>query len=217
MTFTTSGNTYSAPTKTTAASPINVFQGTGAGVGNTLKGTISNNTISNNSSSTGPGIRIAITRDGTSTLLVSGNTITNVQNRGIEAIAADGSPVMNLTFTNNNITVAGALALEGIYVQKGSATGDNPNICAKICSGIAGTKNADSNTASSPFDDIRLRDRFGTNTFKLTGYTGSNTDTTAVANFLVGSNNISDASSTVSLGPTPPASGGFVGGACATP
>ena len=217
MTFTTSGNTYNSPTKTTAASPINVFQGTGAGVGNTLKGTITNNNISNNNSSTGPGIRIAITRSGTTTLLVSGNTISGVQNRGIEAIAADGSPVMNLTLTNNNITVAGVLALEGIYVQKGSATGDNPNICAKIGSGVAATKNGDSNTASSPFDDIRLRDRFGTNTFKLTGYTGGNTDTTAVANYLIGTNNITDASATVSLGPSPPASGGFVGGACATP
>jgi hypothetical protein len=199
----------------TSASPINVFTGAGTPATTTMSGTLSGNTINNNGSAGGPGINVSNNGGSALTIAITNNTITGVgnlvaTNLGMSLIAGNGAPDMDATITGNNVTVLGDFT-QGILVSKGTSLAtDNPTLCADI----GGATVAEENTVLAPgvvSDDVRVRNRQGAAGFALPGYAGGPTDTTAVASYLIGRNNIVDASATN----TPPA--GFVNGACATP
>jgi hypothetical protein len=191
-----------------AASPINVNRLATASAGSTFSGTISGNVIgttgvTNSGSVAGPGVRVVSNGiGGAVTVAVTGNTIREVANRGIDVLARDGSSTINATITGNNIVLTSPSALEGIRVDAGALSTD----AVKICAAISG------NTATTPVSTgIRVRQRFLGTTFNLVGYAGAPTNNAAVAAFLAGTNT---ASSTLADNGGP----GFVGVAsCPTP
>jgi hypothetical protein len=188
--------TFSTPNLAGAASPINLNRG-GAGSG-TMSGTVSNNAITNNNSTTGPGIRvIGNGPTGTMTVKLNNNNVSQVANLGIEVsgrdtVAAPGL-TMNVTILDNIVSLTSALAAEGIRVNAGATAGtpgtslpDSPTVCADI-------KGNTSTTAGVGLSGIRVRQRFNSS-FTLEDYAGSATDDSGVASFLSTNNNGATAS-----------------------
>jgi hypothetical protein len=201
---------------------IEVNLGTSAS-GATMSGTISNNTIGTagsfqSCSTQGSGIGIDAHGNGTHTLLVSGNTIRQCFDRGLSVLANDGSGVLNLTVTGNNVSHSdGTNSREGIFLNAGST---DPNIFGVadahfVCLSLGGAGALSNTLTHGPGapDDFRLRQRFNT-TIRLPGYAGSATDTAAVVSFILSRNTATTGSATVNS----PPGGGFVGGAaCPVP
>ncbi|HEX6041125.1 Ig-like domain-containing protein [Longimicrobium sp.] len=190
------------------ASPINVNRLATASAGSTFSGTISGNVIgtagvTNSGATAGPGVRVVSNGvSGAVTVAVTGNTIREVNNRGIDVLARDGGSTINATIRDNNVVLTAASALEAIRVDAGALSSD----AVKVCADIRG------NTATTPsLSGIRVRQRFAGTTFQLAGYAGAPTDNAAVAAFLA-SNNTASATLADNGGP------GFVGVAsCPTP
>lgn len=202
LTFDVAGSTFSAPTKTDAASPVNLNLGF---LGATMSGTVSNNTISNNDSMTGPGMRVISNGTGTMTVAITGNTISQVANHGIETLARDGSSTVNATYAGNTITLTAAGALDGMRVSSGALETDTTTVCADLVSNTVST--------IAGQNDIRVRNRFAGTTFRLESYAGSPTDMAAVVAYLVGRNTITTAAADHDA-----ANGGFLNSvACPTP
>jgi hypothetical protein len=112
---------------------------------------------------------------------------------------------MDATITGNTVDLStgGAGTLQGIEVDSGTLTSDTTSVCADVRS------NSVTDPATS---DIRVRNRQAGTHFRLPGYAGSATSTSAVVSFLTAQNTISDAAATVGSSP------GFAGGgACAAP
>lgn len=196
-----------------AANVININKQTTSTASTTIQGTINNNFIGNTSSTqsattAGTGVRLVSTGDGTMTANVTNNTIRGVPEHGILASIQENSsasnPLLNVTITGNTINATDALSLNGIQVNGGS-TSVGGNDKGTICADISG------NNVTSTSTNIRLRQRFAT-TIRLPGYGGSNTDNTAVQNYLASRNT----ASTYSATNTVPTGGGFVGGASCT-
>lgn len=191
-----------------SASPINVNRLATASAASTFAGTISGNTIgtagvTNSGAAVGPGVRVVSNGvGGAVTVAVTGNTIREVANRGVDVLARDGSSAINATIANNDIVLTSPLALEAIRVDAGALSTDG----VKVCAAISG------NTATTPAPNgIRVRQRFLGTTFQLAGYAGAPTDNAAVAAFLASTNT---ASSTAADNGGP----GFTGVAsCPTP
>jgi hypothetical protein len=170
--------------------PFAVARSTG---GNSLtEATITGNTVGtsgvpNSGATCGGGCNgINVTVSGTNVfnLLISNNSIHQVDAIGIRVIANQGSSALNSTITNNVIDQPVAGALFGINVQSGSLTADTTAVCA----GITG------NVVSGGWaTDIFVRNVSAGSTFSLPGYAGLSTDTTAVANFLIANNTITTA------------------------
>jgi hypothetical protein len=177
-------NSGFSTTSSTSASPINVFTGSASTANSRMEGTISGNSVDNNDSPTGPGIFAQNTGNGAMTLLINGNNISGVDNNGIDVQAKTGSPSLNATITNNSVVVDAANAGAGIVVAQGVSDGDNPLVCANI---LGNTSNSPAGSAA------RVRDRWGSNAFRLPGYSGGATDTNAVAAYLIGRNTLSGA------------------------
>jgi hypothetical protein len=138
--------------------------------------------------------------------LISNNVIRQIDLIGIRALANQGSSAMNLTITNNQVIDPVAGVLFGINVQSGSLAADTNAVCA----GITG------NTVSGGFTtDVAVRNTSAGSTFRLPGYAGLGTDTTAVANFIKANNPITTATATRKT--TVPANQFTGGAACATP
>jgi hypothetical protein len=168
-----------------ASAPINMNRLATASAGSTFAGTVSGNTIgatgvANSGATAGPGIRaVSNGTGGALTMAITGNTIREVANRGIDVLARDGSSAINATITGNNIALTSSLALEGIRVDAGALSTDG----VKVCAAISG------NTVATPFTNaIRVRQRFTLSTFNLAGYAGAPTDNAAVSAFLVSTN-----------------------------
>ncbi len=171
-----------------AASPININRLTTATAASTFSGTVSGNVIGasgvpNSGATAGPGVRVVSNGvGGAVTVAITGNTIREVNNRGIDVLARDGSSTINATITGNNIALTAPGALEAIRVDAGAATSD----AVKVCAAISG------NTATTPsVAGIRVRQRFLGTTFQLAGYAGAPTDNAAVAAFLAATNTAS--------------------------
>ncbi len=165
------------------ASPINI--NLAAGGGGPMSGSITNNTITNANSPTGPGIRV--NTNGTDanasnvlTILVSNNNISQIANRGIEMIARDGNSTINATITNNTVNLTDGLAGDAIRVDAGTTATDVTTINAHIAGNTA-------TTIAGQFG-VRVRQRFVGTTYRLQGYGGSATDDAAVAAFLAMNN-----------------------------
>lgn len=168
-----------------ASAPINMNRLATASAGSSFAGTVSGNTIgavgvTNSGATAGPGIRAVSNGVGGSLMVaITGNTIREVNSRGIDVLARDGSSTINATITGNNIALTSPGALEGIRVDAGALTTD----AVKVCAAISG------NTATTPFTNaIRVRQRFTLSTFNLAGYAGAPTNNAAVAAFLASTN-----------------------------
>jgi VCBS repeat-containing protein len=194
------------------------FSGTGA---NALAGTISNMTINQANSEVASAIWLHGAAGGAVRAAVTNNTISNAGLYGIEASfgqSLGGSQAVDLTITGNTVdTVSGAscapgCALAAILVEAGTTSGDVVAMCADIGSS---TNAALKNDATNPDGgDIRVRNVQSGTTFRLPGYGGTATDTTAVQNYLIARNTIADA--VAFKGASNP--NGFTGGAaCAGP
>jgi hypothetical protein len=168
---------------------ININQAGSAPVSAVLQGAITNNFIGNNSSPTsstagGNGIQILTVAPGTTTVLVSNNTIQGVANNGINAQMSEDTDVnhrLNVTLLNNVATVSNPTGFDGIRVVAGALSTPAPGDAGILCAEI---NNNDASTVAAG-NDFTVRQRFAT-TFQLRGYTGGNTDTAAVQAFLDG-------------------------------
>ncbi|PKN94770.1 MAG: hypothetical protein CVU44_02890 [Chloroflexi bacterium HGW-Chloroflexi-6] len=209
--------TYSNPGFTaifggTPASPINI--NLAAGGGGPMYGWVTNNTITNVNSQTGPGIRVIT--NGTDadnsnvlTIAVNNNNISQVANYGIEMAARDGNSDINATVNNNTVQLLDPLSSDGIRVSAGATSADTTSVCLAISGN-------DSDTAGT--NGIRIRNRFAGTTFRLPSYGGAATDGDgthdAVIAHLAGLNS---QSSNISADHAVGNSGFTSGAACATP
>lgn len=178
--FKVNNASFSAPTKSGTASPINLNLG-GAATGSGMQGTVANNTITNANSATGPGIRVVSNGTGTMTVQLSSNNISQIANRGIEVIARDGSSTINATILSNTVTLTNALSADAIRADAGAVSTDTTKICADIRMNNA--------TTIAGLFGIRVRQRFVGTTYTLEGYAGAPTDDAAVQTFLSTNNN----------------------------
>jgi hypothetical protein len=188
-----------------------VFKGSGGG---SYNGTISNNVIganavANSGSLQGDAISLFVNGNGSYTTHVTGNTVRQFNNVGIDLVIgnhdAAGSAAVAATVTGNTITQPAAFAFVGLYLDAGTAAADANQICFSF-GGSAGLANAFSGFPAG--SDYEVDQQFAT-TVRLPGYAGSNTDTTAVQNFIAANNNSAQGFATVSV----PPGGGFIGGA----
>ena len=164
-----------------SASPINVNLASAATT--PMEGTVAGNTLTNSNSSTGPGVRIIGNGAATLTVDVQDNVISSVANRGIEAIARDGSNTLNLTARNNTVTLTNALSADAIRADAGATSGDTTAVCADIAGNTVST------VSGAGVFGIRVRQRFAGTTYKLEGYAGGAADDAAVQTFLAAGNN----------------------------
>jgi hypothetical protein len=204
MTYTVSGGTVvGCPT---CASPVVVYKATGGtGTGaNAMAGTVTGMTITNADSPAAPGIWVHAEGPGASRIAVTNNTVSHVAHNGILVTTGNGSSTMDATVTGNTVDLSTSVgALQGIQVDSGTISTDTTSVCADIRT----------NVVLDPLSsDIRVRNRQAGTQFRLPGYGGTATSTTAVAAFLVSQNTITDAAAVVGSSP------GFAGGAaCAAP
>ncbi len=196
----------------------------------TQTGVFANNTIGvagvpNSGSAEGSALKIQQVGQGTSTWSVTGNTIRQYNNHGIEMLAGGGASASAGTFTTtvtgNTIEQPGttpatiAIPKQGIHYNIGTVPGDTFTACAVI-GGVGALANqvhasgADATPATGMDADIRLRQRQST-TIRLPGYGGTATDAAAVQSYL----NARSSAGTSSLASTSsPPGGGFVNGTC---
>jgi hypothetical protein len=164
-------------------------------------------TVTNGSSLNAAGIWAHGEGAGAVRLAIVNNNISQVEHRGIDATFGNtmaGALTADVSITGNTISQGGPGTLNSIYADAGTLTGDSTTYCANI---------ANNNITNAVATDIRVINSFSTTSFRLPGYSGSATDTTAVQNFLVAQNTAPDATATNGAGA--PGFGG--GGACAAP
>ncbi|HEX7153789.1 MAG TPA: Ig-like domain-containing protein [Thermoanaerobaculia bacterium] len=127
------------------------------------------------------GINIQPRGNGVFNALISNNQIRRVDGAGINVQAGEGAGPVNLTITNNVIAEPTLTTQRAIQVSSGVLSADTTAVCAAITgNAISGSWNA----AGS----ILVFNRFAATTFRLPGYAGSPTDTTAVAAYVSGNN-----------------------------
>jgi hypothetical protein len=203
----------------TDSAPINLFQGSDGitlpapNAGSTLTGKVVGNTITGANNQGTTGINVTNTDNGTTTLAITSNTITQIAERGINVQGGQGTDTVNATIQGNTVTLTDPNAAEGIFLDANSNSATGPStMCAQIGSSTPSLKNSISDAVSPT---IRVQNRFAGNTFQLPGYGGAATDTAAVAAYLQGNNNNIVGSPSASRGLSGP---GFTGGAaCPTP
>jgi len=201
----------------------------------TQTGTFANNTIgvsgvANSGSAEGSALKLQLVDQGTSTWNVTGNTIRQYNNFGIEVLAGGGSTAQsgtfNTTITANTISqpgnTAGTITVpkQGIHYNIGTVPGDTFLACAAIggAGALANTidaSGADGVPATGIDVDVRLRQR-QTTTVRLPGYGGTAFDNAAVQSFVNANNSVG--TTTLAANSSTPPAGGFVGGAgCPVP
>jgi len=200
---------------------VNVVSTTST-AGGLLSGTISGNQLgqagsANSGSSTSDGLSVLVNGAATINATITNNQIRQFNNIGMQFIKRDGSGNMNLTVTGNTIAEpVSPNALQGILVTSGATSGppaDSGTVCANI-----GGAGALVNTVTGPNfggDLIRVRQRFST-FVQLPGYGGGSTDTTAVANYLIGRNTITNEAPNAKASASTQAPGSFTSGAACT-
>jgi hypothetical protein len=210
MTFTIDNNNI----QQAFAGAINLNLGTASTAAASMIGTISNNTIGtagdpDSGSESSTGISVISNGAGATTVAITGNEVRQYANPyGILLNIKEGSSSMNATVTGNTVSNPGSFAANGIRVDAGAATGDSGTLCAAI------TGNSVAGSGLAGNTDIRLRQRFNT-AIKLPGYSGSNSDTTAVNSFVSSNNGGASVTSSQNVSG---GGGGFVGGsACLMP
>jgi hypothetical protein len=128
------------------------------------------------------GIQVVAAGSNAFNLLLSANTVRQVDSTGIRVFAQQGSSSLNATITNNIVddpTLPDASV--GIQVQSGAVAADTTAVCASITG----------NTVAGGFPiDIFVRNNSAGSTFRLPGYAGLGTDLTAVQNFIAANNTV---------------------------
>jgi VCBS repeat-containing protein len=187
-----------------------------------LSGTISGNQLgqagaANSGSRSSDGMSVIVNGAATINATITNNQIRQFNNIGMQFIKRDGAGNMNLTVTGNTVAEpVSPNALQGILVTSGATSGppaDSGTVCADI-GGAGGLVN----TVTGPNfggDLIRVRQRFST-FVRLPGYGGGAADTTAVANYLIGRNTITNEAPNAKASATTQAPGSFLGGAACT-
>ena len=220
-TFNISNNTITGAVP--APITINVTSTTSTASG-LLSGTIHNNQLgqagsANSGSSTSDGLSVIVNGASTINATITNNQIRQFNNIGMQFIKRDGSGNMNLTVTGNTVTEpVSPNAIQGILVTSGATSGP-PADSGTVCADIGGAGGL-ANTVTGPNfggDLIRVRQRFST-FVRLPGYGGGATDTTAVANYLIGRNTITNEALNAKASATTQAPGSFItpGGAACT-
>jgi len=153
------------------------------------------------------GIQVVAAGSNTFNLLLSANTVRQIDNTGIRVIAQQGSSTLNATVTNNIVDDPSLPdASIGIQVQSGALSADTTAVCASITG----------NTVAGGFPiDIFVRNNSAGSTFRLPGYLGLGTDLTAVQNFILANNTVTTV--VAQRKTTAPANQYSGGAACPTP
>lgn len=207
-----------------AGSALAVQEGAGVGA---FSGTISGNTVgatgvANSGSLQGSGISLTSVGGGSHTVAVTSNQIRQYNNHGVLLQIGDatfgGDGTLNATVTGNTVAQPGTVVIpkNGIHLNAGLITGDNPQVCLDMGgAGALANSITGSGSGGAAGTDFRLRQRMLT-TVRLPGYVGANNDNAAVTLFEQARNGGTPtglAQNTVATG-----GGGFVGGAaCAQP
>lgn len=215
LTYSITGNSF----RGALGAALTIQEGTGAA---TFVGTISGNTVgapgvANSGSVQGSGINLLSTGAGTHTVAVTGNQIRQYNNQGllmqIGDASAGGDGTLNATVTGNVVAEPGTVlaSKNGIHLNAGLITGDNPQVCLDL-GGVGALANSitGSGSGGAAGTDFRLRQRMLT-TVRLPGYAGANSDNLAVTAFVQARNGGTPTGlvqNTVSTG-----GGGYVGGA----
>ncbi|HEX8246311.1 MAG TPA: hypothetical protein VF541_22600, partial [Longimicrobium sp.] len=170
----------------------------------------------NSGSGAGSGVTVNSVGGGSHTTVVTGNQIRQYNNHGVLLQIGDntlgGDGTLNATVTGNVIAEPGTvlIAKNGVHLNAGLVTGDNPQVCLDL-GGAGALANAitGSGSGGAAGTDFRLRQRFLT-TVRLPGYAGANGDAAAVTAFEQARNG---GTPTGLAQHTVPTGGGFVGGA----
>jgi len=227
-------------------SAITVNLGVPSAATTTMSGKVRNNIIGTTGvirscSTQAHGIAVDSHGKGTHTVAVTGNTMRQCKDRGINVTANDSPSVsngegnpggnLNLTVTGNTVLEGGPInppgfpadgtgSREAFNLIAGSTATDTIAICAQIggAGALANNFNRGTEAVVSGLSDIRIKKQTtAVITIRLPGYAGSATDASA---FVAGQNTSSeDGTSTAAASATSSGSGGggFVGGAaCAT-
>lgn len=214
------GNTF----RGAVGSALVIQEGVGSG---TFSGTVSGNSIGatgvvNSGSVNGSGISLVSVGAGSHTVAVKNNQIRQYNNQGVLLQIGDnsfgGNGSLNATVTGNVVAQPGTVvvAKNGIHLNAGLITGDNPQVCLDLGgAGALANSITGSGSGGAAGTDFRLRQRFLT-TVRLPGYVGTNNNNVAVTTFEQGRNGGTPTGlvqNAVSTG-----GGGFAGGAaCAQP
>lgn len=220
LTYVISGNSF----RDALGSALAVAEGQGTG---SLAGTITGNVIgvsglANSGSAQGSGISLTSVGGGSHTVAVTNNQVRQYNNQGILLQIGDasvgGNGTLNATVTSNLVAQPGtaAVAKNGVHLNAGLTTGDNPQICLDLGGGGSQANSiTGSGSGGAAGTDFRLRQRFLT-TVRLPGYAGGNADNAAVTAFIQARNGGTPTGLVQNAVAT--GGGGFVGGAgCAQP
>lgn len=209
LTFNMSNNTM----RDSSGGAVLIVKSTGPA---TFNGTFSNNTIGvaavpDSGSLGGSGIKVQNAGQGSVVIAITGNTIRQYNNFGIELETGGGataqSGILNANITGNTVgnPGTGGIPMNGIHLNGGTVPGDTYAICANI-GGAAALANSVTGSGANGGTDIRVRQRQST-TVNLPGYAGANNDNTAVQTFLSGRNG----GASLLSSNTVPTGGGFTG------
>ncbi|HEU4521839.1 MAG TPA: hypothetical protein VFT12_07545, partial [Thermoanaerobaculia bacterium] len=194
-------------TLTGSRSPaVSIFKGSlssGPASGTVRGNTIGTAGVPGSACGSGPCEAISLTANGVGdyAATVTGNEIRNFRTRAIGASMAE-DVTANLTIDANTIAEPAPGAGSSIFVQSGTLPGHTSSVCSSIQGNVI---------SGSYATGILVRNRFPSTTFRLPGYSGGDTDTTAVAAYLAAQNGGALATATTNGN----AFGG--GAACPTP
>ncbi len=180
--FTISGNNIQKANDNSATINVNIGSSSNAG---TFTGTIANNiigTLGNADSAGDTGISTEVNQNATMTVAVSGNTIREFDNIGIDLGAVDGTGTLNATVTGNTVTSADSNNFGAVFVDAQT----NNTACADI--GGAGALQNTLSASAAGFLDVGLKAGGTGGTINLEGYGGAANDNTAIQTYLQGRN-----------------------------
>ena len=200
--------------------------GGGAGITGKITGTISGNNINGctpvGSNCHGIDLNTGTNQNGEFHLLIDNNTVQGTS--GGVTLLADGATnpgtgKVHLRIIRNSITnpIAAGGIRAGINLEAAgsSPAGANISVCTDV--GGAGVQNTVTGNWGHGVSDsgVYLRQRFSAaNSWVLPGYGGTNSDTTAVQNYINGRNTISGAMFQSTASTT---TGAYTNGSCTTP
>src|SRR5258707_15367091 len=141
-------------------------------------GTISGNTIGDNAvansgaGTNGNGIQINGQGAGSMKSNILNNTISQVQNTGINIETMTNSSKGVFHIKGNTFNPSATINNFAISIWAGNSSGDTTNVCAEIGGTTAPDKNTINGVWSGPNIGIRTRQR-DTTTYNVSGYTGA--------------------------------------------
>jgi uncharacterized repeat protein (TIGR01451 family) len=104
------------------------------GVGPTMQGNISGNTITLNPASPGIGISVVSDGDGNITTNIANNNVTGFGDRGIDVESRGGTGDVHARIANNFASTTASFPLAGMYLRSGATSGDTSLLCANVSS-----------------------------------------------------------------------------------